>query len=278
MSRVSSFPNVEALVSAALSGRDDRSTQILRERYGLRNPDLRTLEEIGGNLDLTRERVRQIEAKALEAARADLEEAAEARLFLELVHAYLNGVGNLRRDDLLAADLRRLWQSKQKEEIFRNYLRFLTKVLDGPQVVYETSESHAYWHNDRGAEVVAKKLVVKLHSHAKEDFDSFLEATGKKFELPEPLVVNYLLISKSFMIGPYGDLGSGEWLHINPKTVRDKTYLVLQRAGRPLHFEEIAKEVNRIGAGRRSAATVHNELIRDRRFILVKRGIYTIKS
>ncbi len=269
---------MEELVSAALNGRDDRSTTVLRERYGLRSPNLRTLEEIGSDLDLTRERVRQIEAKALDAARADLEEIEEARLFLELVRAYLSGAGNLRRDDMLASDLRRLWQAKQKEEIFRNHLRFLSKVLNGPQVVYETSASHAYWYNDRGAETMAKKLVVRLHSHPKENFDSFLEEARKKFALPEPLVVNYLLISKDFMLGPYGDLGSGEWLHINPKTVRDKTYLVLQRAGRPLHFEEIAKEVNRIGVGRRSAATVHNELIRDRRFVLVKRGIYTIKS
>jgi len=96
--------------------------------------------------------------------------------------------------------------------------------------------------------------------------------------LPDLLIINYLAASKRFAVGPYGDLGADHWLHVNPRTVRDKAYLVLQRAGQPLHFREIARLVNELDERQRSPATVHNELIKDPRFVLVKRGFYSLND
>jgi RNA polymerase sigma factor (sigma-70 family) len=48
-----------------LSPLDERERQILRLRYGLDRGDPRTLEEVGSELNLTRERIRQIERTAL---------------------------------------------------------------------------------------------------------------------------------------------------------------------------------------------------------------------
>ena len=42
-----------------------REEQILRLRYGIRDGRMHTLEEIGSIFDVTRERIRQIEANAL---------------------------------------------------------------------------------------------------------------------------------------------------------------------------------------------------------------------
>ncbi|HET6643513.1 MAG TPA: sigma-70 family RNA polymerase sigma factor [Gaiellaceae bacterium] len=52
-------------LARALTALSDRERQVLILRYGLDNSDPRTLEEIGRSLDLTRERVRQIEGQAL---------------------------------------------------------------------------------------------------------------------------------------------------------------------------------------------------------------------
>src|SRR5699024_4610343 len=48
-----------------LSGLSDREKKVLELRFGLNDGMPRTLEEVGKEFDVTRERIRQIEAKAL---------------------------------------------------------------------------------------------------------------------------------------------------------------------------------------------------------------------
>jgi len=57
-------------VERAMAGLTDREREVLRLRYGVGTDREHTLEEIGRHLSLTRERVRQIEAKALAKMRA----------------------------------------------------------------------------------------------------------------------------------------------------------------------------------------------------------------
>jgi RNA polymerase primary sigma factor len=52
-------------LARALAALNERERKVLILRYGLDNAEPRTLEEIGRRLDLTRERVRQIESQAL---------------------------------------------------------------------------------------------------------------------------------------------------------------------------------------------------------------------
>ncbi|MEO6120760.1 MAG: sigma-70 family RNA polymerase sigma factor [Acidimicrobiales bacterium] len=52
-------------VARLLAVLDERERQILRFRFGLDRGEARTLEEVGERLHLTRERIRQIEARAL---------------------------------------------------------------------------------------------------------------------------------------------------------------------------------------------------------------------
>ncbi|MBM6750765.1 sigma-70 family RNA polymerase sigma factor [Mediterraneibacter glycyrrhizinilyticus] len=56
-------------VSELLDSLSDRERQVIRLRYGLEDGKTHTLEEIGNTLNVTRERVRQIEARAMEKLR-----------------------------------------------------------------------------------------------------------------------------------------------------------------------------------------------------------------
>jgi RNA polymerase primary sigma factor len=66
-------------LSTALKVLPPREREILTLRYGLRDGKTRTLEEAGRHFNLTRERVRQLEARAL----AQLRESPEMRALLE---------------------------------------------------------------------------------------------------------------------------------------------------------------------------------------------------
>jgi len=62
------FANNELLkdeINLVLSTLTDREEKVLRLRFGLEDGRTRTLEEVGKEFDVTRERIRQIEAKAL---------------------------------------------------------------------------------------------------------------------------------------------------------------------------------------------------------------------
>lgn len=78
----------------------------------------------------------------------------------------------------------------------------------------------------------------------------------------------------------FGKWGKADWKEIKPKTVNDKIYLILKNAGEPLHFTTIAEKINEIKFDNKkaNAATVHNELILDERYILVSRGTYALKE
>ena len=63
-------------IERALDVVSEREREILRLRYGIGTGEERTLEEIGRRLSITRERVRQLEARALEKIRRHADRAA----------------------------------------------------------------------------------------------------------------------------------------------------------------------------------------------------------
>jgi RNA polymerase primary sigma factor len=63
--RAAAFSLLKDRITKALGTLKDREAEVLRMRFGLKDGHPRTLEEVGNVFKVTRERVRQIEAKAL---------------------------------------------------------------------------------------------------------------------------------------------------------------------------------------------------------------------
>jgi DNA-directed RNA polymerase delta subunit len=67
---------------------------------------------------------------------------------------------------------------------------------------------------------------------------------------------------------------------VNPKNIRDKIYVILHQRGTHMHFNDIAKAIKESDFKRKDVTTqaIHNELIKDPRFVLIGRGIYALKE
>jgi RNA polymerase primary sigma factor len=77
------FHLLQSYLSLALEALSDREREVLVMRFGLADGKVRTLEEVGNHFEVTRERIRQIETKAL----AKLRQPARARK----LEGYLEG-------------------------------------------------------------------------------------------------------------------------------------------------------------------------------------------
>lgn len=238
-----------------LRGLPERTEDVLSRRFGLRG-ERETLEEIGERYGITRERVRQIQDDGL----VILEKRSQSPECQKVFKAFaqkLKNSGSLKKEDMLLADL-----GSNSE----NYVYFLLTISKQFQRFSETEDFHAFWAIDKNAFESAKKSL--------NFFMAELQKKQQPLSLPKIVLASYAEISKNVLKGSEGLYGLKEWPEINPRGIKDKAFIVLKKEQKPLHFSEVATLIGN-GALRQ---TVHNELIKDQRFVLVGRGLYALKE
>ena len=270
---------IDQFINELFSNFNPKQRKVLSDRFGFRTGHRVTLQAIGDELGITRERVRQIEEQSMKKIAPRVQEGAAS--LIEGATAHLASVGGVRREDAFMAEMK---QSKFKNapvKYLENKLRFLFVVAGAPLLSKEDDDMHAYWYTNDGAQ---KKFVdfVKDTAHMFRTSDKNVLLAKKSYlgELKDPSAMHFLSISKQFGVNMFGDVGLVSWPEILPKTIRDKSYLVLKKQGKPLHFEAIARYITTMGIDKKSAhvQTVHNELIKDDRFVLVGRGMYGLRE
>ena len=158
--------------------------------------------------------------------------------------------------------------------------------------ISENQDFYPFWARKKESLNLAKKVVKstvkKLESKKRplvldELFriqkTNLLKISNKKIN--KNVFNSYLEISKEIQKNPEGQFGLKNWLEINPHGVKDKSYLVLKKEKKPLHFNQIAELMRNfpfLSQKKIHTATVHNELIKDLRFVLVGKGLYALKE
>lgn len=259
-----------------------RMRDVLERRFGLKGGKKATLEEIGGAYKITRERVRQIEADAMRRLRErDHEEVRPLLISLESV---VREHGDVMADHHL--------MSYSASPRIHPHLQFLLHTHPGFSYIAETEAFHPRWTGDRAVAEEAEKTMTRVAKRLEESgipvaedrLHAFLTAeagAGGKEALSEKVRHAYLQSAKLIKRNPYGEYGLVSWPTVCPRGIKDKAYAALFKAGRPMHFRDVASAIDRAGwSGKKKAhpQTVHNELIKDPRFILVGRGIYALKD
>lgn len=271
--------NIDGLLEGLFADFTPKQRRVIVGRFGLKNGTRQTLQAIGDELGITRERVRQIEEQAMKKIAKRLE--AEAHWILETAESRIKASGGVRREDDFLKEMVGALGIPAAVKYPERKLSFIFVTAKKPQLSKETDEMFGYWSSD-------EKAKAKFLDFVKEVRD-FLRSSKKEEVLNKKTyqsycknVVSYHLLSipKYFGTNVFGDFGLREWPEIEPKTIRDKVYLVLRKHEAPLHFEQIAAAVAKYGLDKQPAhvQTVHNELIKDKRFVLVGRGMYALKE
>jgi len=271
--------NLDQAIENILADFSPNQKKVLMCRFGLRSAKTCTLQEVGDELHITRERVRQIQEQAMKKAGSRVKEAVGP--FVNSAVAHLVSVGGARRDDAFMTDLKHEFFATTPVKFLENKIHFVLLAAGQPLFRKEDDAMHAYWYASEGANKKFQDFVKQMTQLFKSsDRKAILDQKVYLAHMKDMAAGHFLSIPKHFGVNVFGDIGLKSWAEIDPKTVRDKAYLVLRRHGKPLHFEDIAKMISKSGIDKKLAhiQTVHNELIKDDRFVLVGRGIYGLKE
>jgi DNA-directed RNA polymerase delta subunit len=281
-------PEILANLFAILN---DRERAILKKRYGLTDGAEKTLEEIGREFKVTRERIRQIENSAIQKIKSNKEKDKILELPMQATLKILDDHGGILHEDSLVSKLL-LYSSENLEN--KLIAKFIINQLLGDRIEFvpESKDYYKAWKlMDFSAELLNETIdflteyleknkdplsTEKILELSKQE-EFFKERQSK---LKEMSLISFLELTKKIETNPLGEWGMADWGLINLKKINDKIYLVLKNEGKPMHFRKIAEKINELLPVKKKAnpATIHNELILDNKYVLIGRGIYALKE
>ncbi len=265
-----------------LSSLEERSRDILEKRFGVGSSDSspKTLESIGKSYGITRERVRQIEEASLKRVRQSDAFSSLQNDFNELKEKIDSLGGVVHEGEFL--------NFLTPDSACQHHICFLLAIGEPFNNIKEDDEFNCRWLTDSKKADGVHESLRRVHKELstedllpeKEFFARFSEHAKNiigedvKADIVRPL----LKISRLVGSNPLGEWGLVLSPGIRPRGIRDLAFLTMRKHGSPMHFSETARAIGEIFSRPVNIQTVHNELIKDERFVLVGRGLYALKE
>ncbi len=271
--------DIDAIISDVLNTIErEREREIISRRFGLYDRK-ETLEQIGELLGITRERVRQLEKAILTRLRA---QAGQGQLphisnAQNILSDQITSLGNVARiTDLTGKLLSTNSRTDQSKVSFLATLCPELTIVDENDYFF-----HAVGLKKVHDEKKIKELVAKIIDAVKKigkptTIEEIATTAGQK----DAKHTQALASTSKGLATLNGRWGLVKWPMVNPKNIRDKIYVILYENGKHMHFNEIAKAIKGSEFKRKDVTTqaIHNELIKDKRFVLIGRGIYALRE
>ena len=271
------------VIEKLLNNLGERSRDIIEKRFGLKKGlERHTLESIGRKYGVTRERVRQIENAAKKVIVETKEYKKEAKKLVDLLKKEMDKFGGVISEKEFLSYL-------TDDRDLQDHLHFLLHIGEPFFVDKKKDYEDKVWYSDPKSYEAFEHSLEKLYKDLENDklltekeiiekfTNKLSEFKGVNKKLLENDTVKRLLkISKKIASNDLGQWGPANSRNINTKGVRDYAYLILNQEKKPMHFKELAKEISEKFNKKVNVATIHNELIKDDRFILVGRGLYAL--
>ena len=257
----------------------EREREIVARRFGLDGPK-ETLEQIGESLSITRERVRQLEKAIL----IRLQISAEENEISELAPAEKLLIRNLTEMGRVAklSDLADKVYGRASKPTERTGIYFIATFAKGLTVVEENDRYHAaVGIAEYGDSRTIRERVDQIVDIIKKNKQPMtIDELDNRLNYEHPDHIKAIASISKLLATLNGLWGLSKWPAVNPKNIRDKIFVILETHKEPMHFSEIAKEIRESNFKRKNVTVqaIHNELIKDPRFVLIGRGIYALSS
>lgn len=281
--------DITAVVQSVLNLLTQKESQVLIKRFGLSGNPKQTLEIIGNELQVTRERIRQIERQAITNIK---ENDAFKEIMKPVEHVVLSVVhqhGGVMTMDMLAEELLTHQHANLEH---RAALHFVLSQLLSDKI--EHVRTHKAFEPSWKMHVASEDLIesaVKVLTEilTKLEQPQPFETVANEFRktdlygthadhFTDPVITSYLHVSNAIGKNAFDEYGLAHWGQINPKRMHDRVYIILKKEGKPLHFEDIATRITEVFGKKAYPPTVHNELILNDEYVLVGRGLYALKE
>jgi hypothetical protein len=258
-----------------------RAREVVTNRYGLgKDIGKMTLEAIGNQYGITRERVRQIENVALGSIRKSEAFLNERSVVNELAST-IDSLGGLVLEEELLGLI-------SKDRNTQNHALLLLILADEFNKRKEDNEFRSYWYVDQNLEDIVNKALKNIYENLSLDdlvpeselinlLLNEIKDINKKYKNQE-IIRRWLAVSKKLGKNPLGEWGVADSSNVKVKGMRDYAYLAIKKHGSPMHFTEVSKAISDFFGRYAHTATCHNELIKDPRFVLIGRGIYALSE
>lgn len=261
-----------------------KEKEVIIKRFSLDNGPKQTLEKIGQSFSVTRERIRQIEKIALGKLRRTVN-STRLGTINEIATTILSNNGGLLLEKKLIAEI--LNQILSSQEVDANIIRLALNINPALVKMEKTNEFKPFWRSktvplDTIKQIISKGIAIlnkKADIMSDNDISGEIATELGSEDLSTETISSALEVNKKIKRVKEG-FGLMSWRHINPRSIRDKAYIVLKRSEKPQHFVEIANKIAAAGFDKKVVTTqaVHNELIRYDQFVLVGRGLYALKE
>ncbi len=269
--------DIEQVVNDILSTIDrEREREIVSRRFGLFDRK-ETLEQIGELLGITRERVRQLEKAVVTKLKSTNKDLPHISAVQTLFTTELESMGGAARVSELSSKV-----TTENTRIDQARVSFLSQLCTSLVVLDENdhfflSVGIAKLHDEKKMKDQVAKVIEAIKKIGE---PTTVDAIAAAVKDADKAHVAALASTSKHLATLNGRWGLVKWPMVNPKNIRDKIYVILHENGKPLHFNEIAKAIKDSDFKRKDVTTqaIHNELIKDSRFVLIGRGIYALKE
>lgn len=263
-----------------------KEKDVVVRRFALDGKNRWTLEKIGQKFGVTRERVRQIEKIALSKLKRTAQSTKLSRIS-ETALMLLNKKGGVATESSLVQEISE--KLNCPSDVEKNIIILALSIHPELSRVNKNDLVFAHFHlksaSDKDVQWVVKRATALLErkgdivSEVKILTDLALQFAQEDVNHTPEFILSALSTDRRIkkIDGGYGLM---DWRHINPRSIRDKAFIVLKKHGEPLHFDDLATRIREAGFDKKSVTVqaVHNELIRYDQFVLVGRGLYALKE